>query len=352
MKTFSAIGLMSGTSADGISAAWTEVGRTVHVTSALTLPFSPGEQRRILMLRDAGAREVAEAGMWLGERFAAAANRLIRRVGRRPDVIGSHGQTVYHLPGRASLQVGEPAVIAQRTGVTTVADFRPADIAAGGQGAPLILYFDEFVFGGRHVRALQNIGGIANVTVVGRRVKTLAFDTGPGNTLIDEAVRRMTRGKLQMDRGGRIAAQGRVDAALLRRLMSHPYFRRRPPKSTGREMFSAECFGGRRVTRDVIATLTYHTALTIAESYRRFLPRIEEVIVSGGGVYNSTLMTHLQALLFPAPVKSIRLYGIDPLSKEPAAFALMAVQCVRGIAVRGKIVPGGNYKTLLRKALT
>lgn len=343
------LGLMSGTSADGISAAVVETGPPLRVLEYRTFPFSHAMRERFLALRDASAREICEANFELGELFARAAARMRSRY----DLIGSHGQTAYHVPGRATLQLGEPCVIAERTGRTVVADFRPRDIAAGGQGAPLVPFFDRAVFGGARRRAILNVGGIANVTFTDGR---LAFDTGPGNCLIDEAVRRMGRGVF--DRGGRIAASGRVDLGLLDRWLRHPYFRRRPPKSTGRETFSWD-FVGAAASRDVVATLTLLTARTIADAVG---PRgVQEIVVSGGGVYNRTLMRHLERLLALARVVSSAALGLHPLAKEPAAFALLAAETIRGRAgnvpsatgagravVLGKIVPGRNFSRLMR----
>lgn len=337
-ETTVALGLMSGTSADGVSAALVRIGpgRAVKVLAHRTYPFRPADRRRILALGKASAPELSEANRWLGERFAEAARRML--AGRAADVIGSHGQTVFHEPGRHTLQLGEPSFIAERTGLPVVADFRPRDIAAGGEGAPLVPFFDEFVFGGApHVRALQNIGGIANVTVVGAGVRPVAFDTGPGNALLDEAVRFSTRGRQEFDRGGRIAARGRLDVALLGRLMDHPYFRRRPPKSTGRETFGRDFLlarAGRELQRrpaDVVTTLTFLTARTIADAYARFVPhRISEVVLSGGGALNPLIRRHLEWMVFPAPVRPSTIYGIDVMAKEAAAFALLAARAIRG----------------------
>lgn len=322
---------MSGTSADGVSAALVRIGpgRTVRVIRHLTEPYSRAEQVRILALRDATTPELSEANVLLGRRFAAAAKRVMR--GAAPRVIGSHGQTVWHEPGRHTLQIGEPSIIAEATGVDVVADFRPRDIAAGGQGAPLVPFFDEFVFGGtRRRRALLNIGGIANVTLVGGGKPVAAFDTGPGNGLIDEMVRKFTKGRQSFDRDGRIARSGRIDGELLGRLLDHPYFKKRPPKSTGRELFGPD-YVSSRATGDAIATLTLFTAQTIADAIRRFArPAPSEVIVSGGGVFNAVLMSHLEWLLRPASIASSQAYGIPPLAKECAAFALLAVRAIQG----------------------
>ncbi len=358
-----ALGLMSGTSADGVTAALTHVGpgRFMRVLAHRTFPYSPPDRRRMLALAHATTAELSAANAWIGERFARAA--LLVAKGHRVHVIGSHGQTVWHEPGRHTLQLGEPSIIAERTGVTVVADFRPRDIAAGGQGAPLVPFFDDFLFGASpHVRALQNIGGIANVTVVGGGAKPVAFDTGPGNALIDDAVHIVTHGRQQYDRGGKIALSGQLDESLLKRLLDHPYFAKRPPKSTGRELFSRDFLvkrAGRVLARrpaDAIATLTFFTARTIADAYARFVTvPIDEVVISGGGALNPALVKHLDWLTFPAPVRPLSVYGIDPMAKEAAAFALLAAQAVRGrpntapwatgarrAVVAGKIVPANR----------
>jgi anhydro-N-acetylmuramic acid kinase len=344
---------MSGTSADGISAALVRL-EPFAVLASGTLRFRPADQQRILRLKSATAAELSAANAWLGESFARAARRLIAKTGATVDVIGSHGQTVFHEPGRHTLQIGEPSIIAERTGITTVADFRPRDIAAGGQGAPLLPFFDRAIFGrAPRPRALQNIGGVANVCVVGgKHDGSLGFDTGPGNALIDRAMKRLTGASY--DRNGATARKGRVDAKMLKRLLDHPYFRKRPPKSTGPELFGDEFLTrcGRRITPDTIATLTHFTARTIADAYRTWLPKLNEVIVSGGGVYNATLMTNLEWMLFPAPIRPISVYAIDPLAKEPAAFALFAALAVAGRPntlsglVAGKILPGHNFRGL------
>ncbi len=347
------LGLMSGTSADGVSAAVVETGPPFRVLEYRTCGYGRAVRRRILQLKDAKAGEICEANFWLGELFARAALRM--RQGY--DLIGSHGQTVFHVPGRSTLQLGEPCVIAERTGKTVVADFRPRDIAAGGEGAPLVPFFDRVLFGGRKRRAILNLGGIANATITD---SWLAFDTGPGNCLLDEAVRRMGRGNF--DRDGRLAASGRVDPKLLDRWLGHPYFRRRPPKSTGRELFDWT-FVEERPSRDLVATLTLLTARTVSDAIRRWGGAgLQEVVVSGGGVYNRTLMEHLAALLWPAQVRSSLVFGLHPLAKEAAAFALLAAQTLRGNpgnvpaatgarrpVVLGKIVPGDNFSRLTRR---
>ena len=339
-----ALGLMSGTSCDGISAALIDIGpRTCRVVAFDTTPYPAALGALLRRARELSTSGVAQLNILLGECEALAALQLLRR-SRVPAqaiaVIGSHGHTVYHGPRDpipCTLQLGEPAIIAERTGCAVVADFRMRDLAAYGEGAPLVPAFDHWLFGRGPTRALQNIGGIANVTLVGRGVKPLAFDTGPGNCLLDLVAQRLSQGRCAFDRHGELAAEGRIDPRAIRRLWADGYFRRRPPKSTGREQFNAAWLAERlgaswpRRLPDVLATLTYFTAYSIAESYRRFFPRPPtELIVSGGGVYNRTLMGHLSRLVQPVLVRSIDAYGIAPLAKEPAAFAWLALQAMRG----------------------
>jgi anhydro-N-acetylmuramic acid kinase len=335
---------MSGTSCDGVSAALVRFrGRSFHVLAERTSPYPAPLARALRQGPALTARALSALHVELGERFALAAKRLLASAHvspRQVAVIGSHGHTIYHGPGDAvpsTLQIGSPAVIAQRTGIAVVSDFRSRDLAAGGEGAPLVAYFDKVFFGNGPVRALQNIGGIANVTVVGRRIPTLAFDTGPGNCLMDLIADRATRGRLRCDVGGRLARRGRIEHRAIERLWRHPYFRRRPPKSTGRELFNEpllrKVFGSTliRAPEDALATATYFTAYSIAESYRRFIPhRLQEVIVSGGGVRNTTLMRHLTTLLAPTPVYSIERFGLSAQAKEPVAFSFLALRALQG----------------------
>ncbi len=381
------VGLMSGTSADGVDAAVVEIEGSppalkVDLLSFTFVPFEREQRARIFALFDPATSDVesiCRMNFALGEWFAAAALQAIADAGLMPDdvdLIGSHGQTIYHAVDaepRATLQIGEAAVIAARTGITTVADMRVADVAVGGEGAPLVSYVDWLLF--RHptrVRAVQNIGGIANVTYLPADddpAGVLAFDTGPGNMLIDDAVRRVTSGRSTFDRDGRLAARGEVDEGMLAWLMEHPYLARRPPKTTGREQFGVS-FGDRVWEQarqrglepvDVIATLTAFTAASIADAYRRFLPCMpDEVIVGGGGANNPTLVAMLRQRLHPARVTSHRDLGMSDDAKEAVAFAVLAYETLHGRpgnlpsctgarrqVVLGKIVPGGNYRQTL-----
>lgn len=338
-----ALGLMSGTSCDGISAALVQFkGQTVKVVAERTTPYPKHLARTLRQGTLLTAAEISALNVTLGELFAKAALQLLKNA-RTPagkiTVIGSHGHTLYHGPHNtvpSTLQIAEAAVIAERTGIPVIANFRARDIAAGGEGAPLVPAFDEVFFGGGAVRALQNIGGIANVTFVGRAITTQAFDTGPGNCLIDLVTSLATRGKQAFDANGHLALRGRIDHRAVKRLWRHPYFRKLPPKSTGRELFNEQLlrqqFGSqlKRCPVDVLATVTYFTAFSIVESYRRFFkPRIREVIVSGGGTRNRTFMRHLTRLLTPVPVHAIERYNIPSQAKEPAAFAWLALRAFK-----------------------
>lgn len=337
-----AVGLMSGTSADGVTAALVRVGPDrVRVLRWLTLPYPKALRRRVLGAAELKTPELSRLNMELGESFARAALAVMR--GARPEVIGSHGQTVWHGPEDNppnTLQIAEPAVIAERTGLPVAAGFRPRDMAAGGQGAPLVPAFDEFLFARGPLRALLNIGGIANVSVAGRGRLWTGFDTGPGNCLMDLAAREATRGRLTMDRDGRLAARGRPDSRTVDALMADPFLARRPPKSLDRNAFGARLlrrrFGrlGPAALPDVMTTLALFTARSIQEAFRRFiLPRhrLKEVVVSGGGALNPALMRFLSLLLSPLPVATSDRLGIPVMAKEAACFAWMGLRTLDGL---------------------
>ena len=388
------IGLMSGTSADGIDAALLEIGpgkalSKIRLMQFLVWPFPAQLRERILRVADAGSgatSEICRVNVLLGELFAKAAISVARsaRVPLRDvALIGSHGQTIAHLPDpkaeygvsiRSTLQIGEPSVIAERTGVTTVADFRPRDLAAGGEGAPLTPYLHALLF--RHPRrdrSVLNLGGIANLTFLPKGCGlrgVLAFDTGPGNVLIDALVARLTGGTMGVDLDGRIAASGEVDPRLLRWLMVHPYFRRKPPKSTGREEFGPTLIDAllrRAATRgiteeDLVATVTAFTAQSVALHVRRDLPHNTasvELITCGGGANNPILITRLQEALPECRLLSADEAGFPGRAIEASAFALLAYLTAHGLpgnlpritgathsAILGKIVPGRSFQGL------
>ena len=371
------VGLMSGTSLDGVDAALVEITGGIPVTSLrmtafVTRDYSDMEHARLagLMRADLPLPEMLAAHMWLGELFARAALEVIAQAGLAPeeiDAIASHGQTVWHEPPRgmtpgATLQLGEPCVIAERTGVLTVADFRPRDMAAGGQGAPLVPFADYLLFH-REDRAIavQNIGGIGNVSWLARGgalADVRAFDTGPGNMVIDALVQRMGRGAY--DRGGAIAAAGRVDAVMLGELLAHPYFTQAPPKSTGRELFGADYAeqmarqGAARglAPEDLIATVTALTAESIARAYRDFLPALpDEVILGGGGCYNTTLTRMLAAALPGVTLLTHEDRGISSAAKEAIAFALLAHATLCGAPNNVPSATGASHPVILGKII-
>jgi anhydro-N-acetylmuramic acid kinase len=384
------VGLMSGTSVDAIDAAVIDVTYSADTLQVQLLgyheaPIAEGLRARIHTLfnpETSRIDEVCEVNVLLGEAFAQAGAAGLREAGVSADLVASHGQTVWHEVSprhtRSTLQLGDPSVIAERLGLTTVADFRPRDIAAGGQGAPLASWGDALLFGdARLSRAVQNIGGIGNVTWVppgGQWEAMLAFDTGPGNALIDHAAWRLSGGMQRFDRDGGMAAAGRVDDAFLSALLGEPYFTLQPPKSTGRELFGAQ-FADPHIDRaladglspnDVVATLTAFTAHSIADQYRRFLPgRPDEVVVGGGGSRNPVLMRLLQELLDPAQIRMHEEFGLPSLGREAIYFALLGYEALHGrpntvptctgashAVVMGKIVPGSNYRELMRQVST
>ena len=334
------VGLMSGTSADGVTAALVEVGASaVRVRRFETYPYPAALKAQVLAAPSLRAPELSRLDFALGEEFARAALKIAR--GTKPAVIGSHGQTVWHGPDDSpahTLQLAEPAVIAERTGMTTVADFRTRDMAAGGQGAPLVPAFDLFLFGRGALRAIVNIGGIANVSLVGGGRLWAGFDTGPGNVLMDEAVRRVTRGRAEFDRGGRLAARGRVDQAKLRRLLAHPYFKKAPPKSLDRTAFGPALLDRlyprltAKTLPDALATLAEFTARTLWYGVLENAPDrpLAEVVVSGGGALNAHLMGRLSALFAPALVATTAVHGLPVMAKEAACFAWMASRALDG----------------------
>jgi len=372
------VGLMSGTSADGVDAAIVEIsGRKVRLLAFEMFVFPAALRRRILGLcRPESARldDICHYNFVLGEVFADAVIKLCSKSGislDSIDLIGSHGQTIYHQPRgkrygrrtiRSTLQIGEPSVIAQRTGITTVADFRPRDMAAGGEGAPLVPYADYVLFKHKQLtRAVQNIGGVANVTFLPggcMQDEIVAFDTGPGNMVIDGIVRLITGGRKRYDAGGKIAARGMVDKPLLAELLRHPFFRRRPPKSTGREEFGADF--AERIYRqagkkgladaDIVATVTALTAGSIAQAYRRFGAAMpDELILCGGGSHNRTLVEMLHTELPNVKMLSTNDLGISVDAKEAVSFAILAWATIKEMTSNVPAATGAELPVILGK---
>lgn len=339
------LGLMSGTSLDGVDAALCRITADGRVTLAdlWSAKFPPALRRR-LVAAAAGRADAWETGRLhhdLGRFYARAATRGLR--GRRVDAAGLHGQTIFHQPPprRATFQLGSPAWLAEALRVPVVADFRAADLAAGGQAAPLATRFHRQVFARRgRLVAVQNLGGIGNVTALDWRDRrraapaVLAFDTGPANLPLDLAAAHVSGGRLACDRNGRLALAGRADARLVARWLRDPFLRRPPPKSTGRERYGepffrralADATSAGVADADLLATLTDYVAATVAENYRRHLPGPPaEVVVCGGGADNPALLAALRRTLPESTaVLSCRDAGWPVKAVEPAAFALLA----------------------------
>jgi anhydro-N-acetylmuramic acid kinase len=381
-----AIGLISGTSADGIDAALVainEVAGAERLASNTRLlafrsepyPAEVREELFSLFRQEPGAvARLCHLNFVIGELFAEAALAVARDSGvaiEEVAFIASHGQTVWHQPEsralggrttRATLQIGEPCVIAERTGTTVVADFRPRDIAAGGEGAPFAPYMDAlFLRSPDSARAVQNLGGIGNVTYLPAGQGTegvIAFDTGPGNMAIDAAAARVTGGAQVQDTGGGIARTGRVDPALLAELLADPFLSQPPPKSTGRERygepFVAALWERGYQGRDLVATLTAFTAASVADAYTRFLlPRgpIDVVILGGGGVHNPVLVEELRRRLSPAKIQTHADFGIPDDAKEAIAFALIGHATLRGLPANLPSVTGATRPVVLGKVV-
>jgi anhydro-N-acetylmuramic acid kinase len=380
VKSMRTIGLMSGTSADGVDVAIIDIHKNnVDILAFDTYAYSPFLHRRILELgeqKPCSAADISNLNFLIGEVFAEAVIKLCKksRISLQTiDLIGSHGQTIYHNPKgqrlddriiHSTFQIGEPSVIAQRTGITTVADFRPADMAAGGQGAPLVPFADYFLFKNKkYSRAVQNIGGIANVTYLPAGCcleNIIAFDTGPGNMIIDRLANILSKGKLKYDKGGLIAAKGKIDTAILNEMLRHPFFKRKPPKSTGREEFGkifCDKFYRKAKNKslslyDILATATAFTAVSIARAYKQFLPVIpDEVILCGGGAHNKTLVKLLQQNLPGATILRSDDFGISCDAREAVSFAILAYATIKGLTNNVPSATGAVKKLVLGKII-
>lgn len=376
-------GLMSGTSIDGIDAALVEVSGSfpkirIKLLSFAVFPFPGGMKERILGVSTpttAKGPEICRLNFELGELFAESVKKLSRKA-RLPlskiALIGSHGQTICHLGREGTLQIGEPSVIAERTGVTTVADFRPRDIAAGGFGAPLASYFHYLLFrdAKRH-RVVHNIGGISNLTLIPKASgidRVIGFDTGPGNMVIDGILQQISGNRIQYDHGGKIASRGIVSLKLLKELLRHPFICKAPPKTSGREEFGKD-YVKRFLRRakilklreeDILATATALTAVSLAENYRKFVfPKAvpDEIIFGGGGIHNDLLMIMIRSELPGVKITTFDDYGIPADAAEAVCFAVLAYETLQGRpnnvpsvtgarhpVILGKIVPGKNYR--------
>lgn len=356
------IGLMSGTSADGIDAVLMEFAPAprIRATHYSTYPDSVKERLRRVMLGQHAGDPLDEAGSLdseLGELFGAAVLALLEhsKTDRKTiRAVGSHGQTIRHRPRQAhpfSTQIADPNVIAARTGITVVADFRRRDVALGGQGAPLLPAFHKVVFGSdQEERLVLNLGGIANITLLPAKGDVRGFDTGPANVLMDMVCRDQLG--QPFDTGGQAAASGKVDAALLAAMLREPYFGMPAPKSTGPELFNRawleKHLAGRRLrAQDLLATLAELTARTVAEAAMRHSSGVKHVYVCGGGANNAHLVARLAAQLPGAKVESTAALGIDPAWVEAAGFAWLAYRTIHGQAGNMPAVTGAGKSAVL-----
>jgi anhydro-N-acetylmuramic acid kinase len=375
------VGLMAGTSLDGVDAALVRVtgppsAPRVRLLQFISRPYSSSVRQRVLRIaagEQATAGEISQLNFLLGELFAEAALEVCRKAGVAPGRlagVGSHGQTIFHqgfATGesgrkiRSTLQIAEPAVIAERTGATVVADFRTADMAAGGQGAPLVPLVDYLLLRDpKQGTVALNIGGIANVTVIPAGAapeNVFGFDTGPGNMVMDGIVRSVTGGRRHYDSGGRTAARGKVLDDVLAQALRYPFFRKAPPKSAGREQFGEEFLKhfflsrlARVSTEDLLRTANELTARTVTDALRRFVcPRtsISRLILSGGGAHNRFLVDRLAELVPEINVLTSDAFGLPVDAKEAIAFAILADRTLSGLPGNLPAVTGARKAAVL-----
>ena len=374
------VGLISGTSADGIDAVLVRVngsGTSTRPTQLASDSYQYPPELRALVLENSlpgtGSVDlICELNVLLAHFFADAVKKIARKARvalSEIDLIGSHGQTVHHLPVpkrsfgkliRSGLQIGDPSTIAKLTGITTIGDFRMADMAVGGQGAPLVPYFDYVMFRSRTKnRIVLNLGGIANFTALPKKCSStdvLAFDTGPANMVIDALMMKFYG--QQYDAEGQVALKGTIVPELLSDLMTMPYFTMRPPKSTGRELFGAMLlpriveYEGKVSKEDIIATVTRWTPFSVFDQYKRFIAKrmkAEEVIVSGGGAHNKAIMGALQEYFKPALVRRIESVGFSADAKEAICFAILANETISEHPSNVPSVTGADRPVVLGK---
>lgn len=351
-------GIMSGTSLDGIDVAVVDIEwPKLELVAFRSTPYAAALRKRILAVSNSEChtRDIARLSFELAELYAQAVLDLkVKKI----ELVGCHGQTIYHEGPRCSLQIGEGAVIAERLGIETITNFRARDLAAGGHGAPLVPFFDWMTLTHEQVnRVAINIGGIANVHALPKRAKAsdvFAFDTGPGNMVIDQLTALATKGKQSYDKDAKLGRKGTLNRPLLQRLLKDKYFLKQPPKSAGREQYGEALIAKLVATglpvEDLIATATAFTAASIAEGIERFIaPKftVDECLVSGGGVHNPLLMAELQGLLPKSYVHPIDDIGIAADAKEAMAFAFLAAATKLGIAANLPSATGAKHAVVL-----
>ena len=366
-KKVIALGLMSGTSADGVSISAVNIcskDKFIEVLKYKTYSYNLKLRKKILSAPQMNAFELSELNFELGLVWAKSVVKFCKSVDLKYkdiSVIGSHGQTVCHNPLANipnTLQIGEASFIAKETGRPVVCDFRPMDMVSGGQGAPLIPFLDEFMFGDFKPKLLLNIGGIANFSMVGKGIKTFACDTGPGNCLMDSLIEHITKGKARFDKNGTLAKNGNIDYKKIDKMLKESFFNMKPPKSADRRDFSLQFIKkyfrniNAKNLPDIMATLNYLTAKSIETAIKKYVRlNPSEMIVSGGGVFNLELMKNLRVLLKPVKISTIADYSMHPLSKEPACFALLAWQALNGKTNHPSSSTGAKTKKILGKVI-
>ena len=365
------ISMMSGTSIDGIDACLVKIfdNLSFEVIDNYSLDYPQEIREKLFELANnkGDVKDVCFMNFVVGEQFAKCANELIKKANIKKeeiDFISSHGQTICHLPQKntisdvsigSTLQIGDISVISDRTGIMTIGDFRPKDISANGEGAPLIPFADKILFGLDKNRLIQNIGGISNVTVLSNDCDIFAFDNGVGNMLIDYFTNKLFG--LPFDKDGEIAASGKIDEKWLNQLLSEPYYSVKPPKTTGRELFNNEYaekifLSAPKKKEDVISTITALTACVIADSYKNFIfPKtsIDEVVFGGGGAYNKTLISYLQKYMPQLTIKTHADFGIPDKLKEAIAFAYLGYFTMKNMPNNLPSCTGANVPVVMGK---
>ena len=372
------IGLNSGTSFDGVDVALVKFSHNLKpkFVDGIIYQYSKAIKekiRRLVSCNPVHLQEISQLNFLLGEIFAASANKIIKKNNlKKKDIllIASHGQTIFHHPQteilgkyriNSTLQIGESSVIAFKTGIKTISNFREGDIAAGGTGAPLVPYLDQMVFGSSKIpKAILNIGGISNVTIVGKNITTIAFDIGPGNGLIDLICN--SHFKKDFDNNGEIAKKGKINFNAIEKALKDPYFKKKPPKSTGKEYFNLhfiqKYFSQVKKPEDKIATVTYFSAKVIEKAFNDFIfPKynVKEIVISGGGIKNKTLIRHLRQLLIVETPSRVSLlvqsdkYNLPYKYKEAVLFALLGYTSLKGILNNIPSCTGATKKITLGK---
>lgn len=368
------VGIMSGTSLDGIDIALVKMNDSglntkLHLIGFQTIPFEEelrDEIKRSLSIEKSNVELICSLNFKLGYAFSNAVKKVCKNLNfdiSKIDFIGSHGQTIFHIPKdsnefkKSTLQIGEPSIIAYELGCQVISNFRSMDMAAGGEGAPLVPFTEYILYRCDKNRVLQNIGGIGNATIIPKNCKlndVFAFDTGPGNMIIDEITYRLTG--IPYDKGGQLAQKGKIIEHMLKELMEHEYILRCPPKSTGREMFGYQFVDkileqhSNESKEDIISTATMFTAKSIEYNYRNFIMpkvKIDEIIIGGGGSYNNTLLRMIRESMRECKVLTQEDLGFSSDSKEAIAFAILANETLNGNFSNVPTATGANQRVIL-----